>query len=99
VNLALTEEQEFVGQSFSALFAKEASPESIRAAEPFSHDSARWNRIVETGALGVGVGDDRGGRPTCGACPLCRAASRFAAQSPKSRELDQAMWCTHQKEA
>jgi alkylation response protein AidB-like acyl-CoA dehydrogenase len=61
VNLSLTEEQEFVRQSFRALFGKEASPERVRAAEPFGHDSALWNLIIETGALGVGIAENLGG--------------------------------------
>jgi alkylation response protein AidB-like acyl-CoA dehydrogenase len=61
VNLALTEEQQFVKQTFAAIFGKEASPERVRAAEPLGHDSALWKRMIETGALGVGVAEDTGG--------------------------------------
>jgi alkylation response protein AidB-like acyl-CoA dehydrogenase len=61
VNLALTEEQQFVRQSFAGLFAKESSPERVRSAEPLGHDPALWELLIETGALGVGVAEEMGG--------------------------------------
>jgi alkylation response protein AidB-like acyl-CoA dehydrogenase len=61
VNLALTEEQQFLRETFSALFAKEASPTRVRQAEPLGHDPALWNQMIATGALGVGVPEDDGG--------------------------------------
>jgi len=61
VNLALTEEQQFVRHTFSTLFGKEADPTRVRAAEPLGHDPALWAHMIATGALGVGVPDDAGG--------------------------------------
>lgn len=61
MDLALTEEQQFVRQTFAALFDKEASSERVRAAEPLGHDPALWSHMIATGALGVGVPEDVGG--------------------------------------
>jgi alkylation response protein AidB-like acyl-CoA dehydrogenase len=61
VNLALTEEQQFVRQTFSALFAKEADPPRVRAAEPLGHDPRLWDHVIATGALGVGIPESIGG--------------------------------------
>jgi alkylation response protein AidB-like acyl-CoA dehydrogenase len=61
VNLALTEEQQFVRQTFSGLFAKEADPSRVRAAEPLGYDPDLWAHLTATGALGVGVPEGSGG--------------------------------------
>ena len=61
MNLALTEEQQFVRQTFSGLFAKEADPSRVRAAEPIGHDPDLWAHLIATGALGVGVPEESGG--------------------------------------
>lgn len=61
MNLALTEDQQFVRQTFSALFGKEADPARVRAAEPLGHDPDLWAHLIATGALGVGIPEDIGG--------------------------------------
>jgi len=62
VNLALTEEQHFVRESFASLFANEAPSARVREAEAEGgHDPGLWNLLTETGALGVGVPEDLGG--------------------------------------
>jgi alkylation response protein AidB-like acyl-CoA dehydrogenase len=61
VNLALTEEQQFVRQTFFALFGKEADSARVRAAEPLGHDPDLWAHLIATGALGVGIPEDIGG--------------------------------------
>ena len=61
MNLGLTEEQQFVRDTFSTLFGKEAAPASVRAAEPLGHDPALWSQMIATGALGVGVPEEVGG--------------------------------------
>jgi alkylation response protein AidB-like acyl-CoA dehydrogenase len=61
VNLALTEEQQFVQHTFSILFDKESNPARVRAAEALGHDPALWTHIIATGALGVGVPETDGG--------------------------------------
>ena len=61
MNLSLTDEQHFLRETFSSLFAKEASPTRVRNAESMGHDPALWELLIETGALGVGVSEDLGG--------------------------------------
>jgi alkylation response protein AidB-like acyl-CoA dehydrogenase len=61
VNLALTEDQQFVRQTFSGLFSKEAEPARVRAAEPSGHDPQLWAHLIATGALGVGIPENVGG--------------------------------------
>jgi alkylation response protein AidB-like acyl-CoA dehydrogenase len=61
VNLALTEEQQFLRQTFSALFGKESDSSRVRAAEPLGHDPDLWAHLIATGALGVGVPEHVGG--------------------------------------
>jgi alkylation response protein AidB-like acyl-CoA dehydrogenase len=61
VNLELTEDQQFVRQTFSGLFAKEADLPRVRAAEPLGHDPGLWDQLIATGALGVGVPERCGG--------------------------------------
>jgi alkylation response protein AidB-like acyl-CoA dehydrogenase len=61
VNLALTEDQQLVRQTFSALFSKEADPARVRAAEPLGFDPQLWAHLIATGALGVGIPESIGG--------------------------------------
>lgn len=61
MNLGLTDEQRAVRDVFAGLFAKEAPPERVRAAEPLGHDPALWAKVIATGALGVGVPESDGG--------------------------------------
>jgi alkylation response protein AidB-like acyl-CoA dehydrogenase len=61
VNLALTEDQQLVRQTFSTLFSKEADPARVRAAEPLGHDPQLWTHLIATGALGVGIPESIGG--------------------------------------
>jgi alkylation response protein AidB-like acyl-CoA dehydrogenase len=58
MNLALTDEQHFLRDTFSSLFAKEAPPTRVRNTELIGYDSALWALLIETGALGVGVSED-----------------------------------------
>ena len=59
--LALTEAQVAVRELFAGLFAKEATPERVRSAEPLGFDPALWEHVIATGALGVAVAEDAGG--------------------------------------
>lgn len=61
MNLSLTEEQQFVRETFSSLFATESPPSRVREAEATGHAPVLWDLIVQTGALGVGVAEDVGG--------------------------------------
>jgi alkylation response protein AidB-like acyl-CoA dehydrogenase len=61
LNLGLDDEQRALREVFADLFAKEAAPARVRAAEPLGHDEALWAHIISTGALGVGVAASAGG--------------------------------------
>ncbi|MHB8468054.1 MAG: acyl-CoA dehydrogenase family protein [Acidimicrobiales bacterium] len=61
MNLSLTDAQDAVRELFATLFAKEATAERVRAAEPTGHDPVLWGHIISTGALGVGVPENAGG--------------------------------------
>ncbi len=61
MDLRLTDDQRAVQEAFAAFFAKEASPERVRAAEPLGFDPACWARLGELGAVGMGVGETSGG--------------------------------------
>jgi alkylation response protein AidB-like acyl-CoA dehydrogenase len=67
VDLALTEEQQQLVDSFAALYAKQASPERVRAAEPLGFDKALWDQVLEMGAVAMAVDEAAGG---WGASPL-----------------------------
>ena len=61
MNLRLTEEQQALRETFTALFAKESTPEAVRAAEPLGHDTSLWERMTDVGLLEVGVPAEHGG--------------------------------------
>lgn len=61
MNLGLTDEQRAVRELFANLFAKEATSERVRAAEPLGHDAVLWEHVIATGALGVAVPVEAGG--------------------------------------
>ena len=61
MQLDLTEEQELLQSTFADLFAAESSPEQVRAAEATGFDAGLWKHLVETGAIGIRVPEERGG--------------------------------------
>jgi alkylation response protein AidB-like acyl-CoA dehydrogenase len=61
VDLALSDEQRELVTSFANLFAKSSSPEQVRAAEPVGFDAALWRTLLDTGAVTMGVAEERGG--------------------------------------
>ena len=61
MDLDLTEDQLTIKEVFSGFFAKEAPPSVARAAEPHGFDRSLWERLLETGAPGMGVAESRGG--------------------------------------
>jgi alkylation response protein AidB-like acyl-CoA dehydrogenase len=61
VDLGLSDEQEQLVASFAGLLAKESSTERVRAAEPGGFDAGLWRSLVDTGAVTMGVPEDRGG--------------------------------------
>ncbi len=61
MNLRLTEEQQALRETFAALFAKQCTPDVVRAAEPLGHDASLWARVSDIGLLHIGVPEDLGG--------------------------------------
>jgi alkylation response protein AidB-like acyl-CoA dehydrogenase len=61
MDLALSDEQEQLVDSFADLFAKQAAPERVRAAEPLGHDAVLWDTLVATGTTAMAVAEDAGG--------------------------------------
>jgi alkylation response protein AidB-like acyl-CoA dehydrogenase len=61
MNLALSEEQELLRETFADLFASESSPERVRRAEESGFDAELWRRLAETGAFGIRVPEEHGG--------------------------------------
>ncbi|HZQ85265.1 MAG TPA: acyl-CoA dehydrogenase family protein [Acidimicrobiales bacterium] len=61
MDLRLTAEQEQLVGAFSALFAKQATTERVRAAEPLGFDKVLWDQLLETGAVTMAVPEAEGG--------------------------------------
>ncbi len=61
MDLSLTEDQRSLKEVFAELFAKEATPERVRAAEAGGHDEALWRVLVGSGAPTMGVPEELGG--------------------------------------
>jgi len=61
VDLNLTEDQETIREVFATFFGAETGPVRARSAEPVGFDGAAWERLLETGAPGMGVAEAAGG--------------------------------------
>ncbi len=61
VDLSLTDEQRSLVRAFAALYAREATPERVRAAEPSGFDPRLWQVLGETGAVEMAVAESAGG--------------------------------------
>ena len=61
MDLALTADQETIRGVFADFFTAEAGPDRARAAEPLGVDGPAWNRLLETGAPGMGLPESAGG--------------------------------------
>lgn len=55
------DEQRQLIDAYAALYAKESSPERVRAAEPLGFDPVLWGRLVEMGSLSMAVSEVDGG--------------------------------------
>ncbi len=84
MNLALSEEQELLRDTFAQLFAAESSPARVRAAEPLGFDPALWKALAESGALAIRVGEAQGGAGAglLDAVLLAEQAGRHLASAP-----------------
>lgn len=61
MDLRPSDEQQQLIEAFRGLYAKESSPERVRAAEPLGFDRALWDKLAEQGLVAMAVGEDRGG--------------------------------------
>ncbi|MGY1772001.1 acyl-CoA dehydrogenase family protein [Blastococcus sp. SYSU D00813] len=61
MDLSLSADQADLRESVAELFAKEASPERVRAAEGTGHDAALWRVLVQSGVPTMGVAEELGG--------------------------------------
>jgi len=61
VELRPSDEQQLLADSFAALYAKESSPERVRAAEPLGYDRRLWDELRGLGALSMAVPESSGG--------------------------------------
>ena len=53
--MELTEEQLALQRAFASLFAKVATPEHVRAAEPLGFDPSLWRRVQQLGVPSMGL--------------------------------------------
>jgi alkylation response protein AidB-like acyl-CoA dehydrogenase len=61
VDLSLSEEQLAVRSVFADFFAKEATMEKVRAAEPLGYDGELWEKLAAVGATAMGLPAEVGG--------------------------------------
>lgn len=61
MDLSLSEDQLTVQAAFAEFFAKEATVERVRAAEPLGFDQELWARLAGTGAVAMGLPEAAGG--------------------------------------
>jgi alkylation response protein AidB-like acyl-CoA dehydrogenase len=84
MDLALTAEQQQLVDTFAGLYAKQASSERVRAAEPLGFDRPLWDTLQEMGVVAMAVDEAAGG---WGASPLdltliAEQQGRFVAPAP-----------------
>ncbi len=84
MDLNLTAEQNQLVEAFAGLFAKQATSDQVRAAEPLGFDGALWRQLHEMGVLEMALDESSGG---WGASPLDLALiaeqqGRFVAPVP-----------------
>jgi alkylation response protein AidB-like acyl-CoA dehydrogenase len=61
MDLALTDDQELIRDTFRGFCAQESSIEAVRAAEPLGFSPELWKKLGPTGAVGMGVPEADGG--------------------------------------
>ena len=61
IDLALTDEQQALVESFASLLARSSAPEQVREAEPGGFDPKLWQALVDTGVVPMGVPEAAGG--------------------------------------
>ncbi|GFG50207.1 acyl-CoA dehydrogenase [Mycolicibacterium agri] len=61
MDLSLSVEQQQLVDSFAAIFARDSSPDRIRAAEPSGFDPKLWHALRSTGVVEMAVDESAGG--------------------------------------
>lgn len=83
MQLALSESQSMLKDTVARLFADEATPERLRAAEDTGVDQALWNKLVELGIIGIrAVEPQNGGMTLMDAAIVAEEAGRRVAPVP-----------------
>src|SRR4051794_28449119 len=84
MDLALSDEQALLVDSFADLFAKGAALERVRAAEPVGHDPDLWERLGTIGSTATAVPEDAGGwgASLLDLALVAEVAGRFVAPAP-----------------
>jgi len=83
MKLALSESQSMLRDTVARLFADEATPERLRAAEATGVDQALWDKLVELGIIGIrAVAPQDGGMTLFDAAIVAEEAGRTVAPVP-----------------
>ncbi|MBU1802088.1 MAG: acyl-CoA dehydrogenase family protein [Actinobacteria bacterium] len=83
MKLALSESQSMLRDTVARLFADEATPERLRAAEATGVDQALWDKLVELGIIGIrSVAPQDGGMTLFDAVIVAEEAGRTVAPVP-----------------
>jgi alkylation response protein AidB-like acyl-CoA dehydrogenase len=61
MDLAYSDDQQHLRENLSGFFAKESTPERVRAAEPSGFDPELWDKIAAMGLPAMAVPEDLGG--------------------------------------
>jgi alkylation response protein AidB-like acyl-CoA dehydrogenase len=61
VDLSVSSEQRQLVDSFAALYARESTPQHVRAAEPLGFDNRLWKALQDSGVVEMAVGESAGG--------------------------------------
>ena len=61
MDLRPTDEQRQLVDAFAALLGDLSTPDDVRAAEPLGHSAPLWAKVVELGAVAMGVPEAHGG--------------------------------------
>lgn len=83
MKLALSESQSMLKDTVARLFADEATPERLRAAEDTGVDQALWDKLVELGIVGIrAIEPQDGGMTLMDAAIVAEEAGRHVAPVP-----------------
>jgi alkylation response protein AidB-like acyl-CoA dehydrogenase len=81
MDLSYSDEQQHLRENLSGFFAKESTPEHVRAAEPDGFDAELWDKIAAMGLPAMAVSEDFGGG-SASALDLVLTAEEFGKRIP-----------------